>query len=325
MKRALVLLSLALLGCPGQAFISSPSDYAAYRETRVAPTLEDRLAAAQRYLDEHPDGRFREEVRETYVPAEEAFFASKKGSKAGLLAYLAALPKGPHHAFASRRVTQIEMAEKSRLASLARSTAEVEARVSGRMAEERTHVQDELKAWLARWIDKSVFTAPLSRASGALVVPFALSLPVPRCTLLDKPEGAVARRCTKLLELTYEVELDVGTEPHQATMEIAVAQDARGVPREATISGPDLFVRLEETYRVKPIPPADTALRAAAITRATGLVKNTFTHAISDDAACRLKPSPPAVLDLGCEGVRVTVSAAATPGEDDRIVIRAAP
>lgn len=325
MKRALVVLSLALLGCPAQGFIASPSDYAAYRETRIAPTLEERLAAAQRYLDEHPDGRFRDEVKESYYPAEDAFYAAKKGSKAGLLAYLAALPKGPHRELAEKRVAQIETAEKSRLASIARSSAEVEARVSGRMAEERTRVQDELKAWLARWIDKAVFAAPLSTASAGLVVPFALSLPSPRCALLDPPQGAVARRCTKLLEMPYEVEIDAGTETHQATMEIAVAQDARGVPREVTISGPDLFVRLEETYRVKPIPPADTALRAAAISRGTGLVKSAFTRAISDDAACRLRPVPPAVLDLGCQGVRVTVTAGAAPGEDDRIVIRAAP
>ena len=102
---------------------------------------------------------------------------------------------------------------------------------------------------------------------------------------------------------------------------MTIAQDARGVPVEAAIGGPDLFLRLEETYRVKPVAPGDTAQRAAAIMRAVELVKAAFVERVSPDPACRRRPSPPAVLDLACAGVSVTVTAAAAPGEDDRVVI----
>lgn len=322
MRRAAIAIAAALVGCQAQGLIASPSDYASYRATRVGPTFEDRLAAAQRYLEEHPDGRYREEVRAFFLQAEDAFYTTKKGSREGLVAYLSVLPKGPHHDAATKRVAQIDAAEQARIAALERSTAVVRARVSGRQAEDRARVQEELKAWLARWIDRAAFEAPVSRASAALVVPFALSLPSPRCALVEPPAGPTARRCTKLLELGYDVEIDVGTEPRQLTLEITAHEDARGVPREVTIAGPDLFSRLEETYRVKPIDRGDTAARAAAVTRATGLVKAAFAHAVSDDEACRLKPAAPAVLDLGCDGLRVTVSAGGAQGEDDRVVIR---
>lgn len=324
MRRIALALAIGLLGCQPQAFIASPGDYAAYRATRVGATFEDRLAAAQRYLVDHADGRFKGEVRAYFDPAEEAFWKMKKDSKSGLRAYLDALPAGPHQQEAERRLTAIDVAERSTRSELDRSAAAAAERVSGRAADERTHVQKELEGWLGRWLDRAAFAAPLSAAKKDLVVPFALSLPAPRCTLLDRPEGAVARRCVKLLELPFTVEADRAFEEHQATLEIALAQDARGVPIEVSLGGPDLFLRLEETYRVRALSPADTALRAAAQSRALNLVKAVFARAVSEDPACRHRPVPPTLLELSCEGVRVSVGAGASPGQDDRIVIRPA-
>ena len=140
-----------------------------------------------------------------------------------------------------------------------------------------------------------------------------------RCVPSAPPE--IAGHLAKLLELPYSVEGERGAEPREATIEVSIAEDARGVPLEASIGGPDLFLRLEETHRVKPVTPGDTAQRAAAITRVVDLVKAAFAARVSADPACRRRPSPPAVLDLACNGVSVTVTAAAAPGEDDRVVI----
>ncbi|MFT3771903.1 MAG: hypothetical protein QM820_41370 [Minicystis sp.] len=325
MRALLATLALAAAGCQAQAFIASPSDYAGYRATRVAPTFEERLAAAERYLQQHPDGRFKDEVRAFFDRGEEAFYAANQGNKAGLQGYLKVLPRGPHHAQAERRIGEIETAERSSRAELNRSVAEVEARVSGRAAAERAHVREELEAWLRRLLDPQTYAAPVAAARADLVVPLSLSLPSPRCERIEPAEGAVARRCAKLIELPYRVEVERGTEPREATIEITIAEDARGVPLEASIGGPDFFLRLEETYRVKPIAPGDTAQRTAAITRAASLVKAAFGAVVSEDPSCKRRPSPPAVLDLACAGVRVTVSAAAAPGEDDRILIRPLP
>lgn len=323
-RPALALAALALLGalgCSMQGFIAAPSDYAGYRATRVAPTFEDRLAAAQRYLVEHPDGRYKDQVRAAFDPAEEAFFASKKGTRIGLEAYLAALPRGPHEAAARRRLAELDTSARSRTAELDRTVAEVEARVSGPRAAERARVRAEIQGWLDRFLDRATWSAPIAASKASLVVPFSLSLPAPRCALLDPPEGAVARRCAKLTGLPYSVQVERGLEPREATLEIVVLQDPRGVPIEATVSGPDLFVRLEETYRVKPVVTGDAVQRAAATARAAELVKAAFAKAVSSAPSCVRRIKPPTVIELGCEGVLVSVRAGAAPGDDDRIVI----
>jgi hypothetical protein len=317
LRCALLLAS----GCSAQGFIASPSDYAGYRATRVSPTFELRLAAAQRYLAEHADGRYRDEVRAFFDPAEELFFSARKDTRLGLEGYLAALPKGPHEEQAKRRISEIDAASRSRTAELDRTVAEVEARTSGPRAAERARVRAEVQDWLTRLLDRGTWAGPIAAARPALVVPFSLSLPAPRCALVDPPEGAVARRCTKLTGLPYSVQVERGLEAREATVEITVIQDPRGVPIEATVSGPDLFVRLEETYRVKPVVTGDAEQRAAATARAVEMVRAAFSQAVSAAPSCARKIKAPTVLELGCDGVLVSVRAGAAPGDDDRIVI----
>ena len=318
MKRARVLaLALGLLGSGcGTGFVSTAGDFGAYRATRVAPPLEARLAAAQKYLDERPAGTFRAEVRAWFIRAEEAYYASKKGSRTGLAAYVEALPGGPHAGEATRRVEELDSISKS--SQLDRLAAEVEARVSGPGAAARTRFRRELDAWLARFLDPQVFGAPLSTAKASLVIPWSLSLPAQRCTLLDPPTPPTARRCAKLLEIPYEIMGPEGREPREATLEITVLEDAFGAPLEVTLGGPDLFLRLEETYRIRPTGAED---RAAAGVRAAAFVRRAFSQDVSAAAACVHPAQAPAALRLACEGVQVEVFPTEVPGEDDTIVI----
>jgi hypothetical protein len=315
-----IALALALLGCGacgcGTGFASTASDYGAYRATRVLPTLEERLAAAHRYLKARPSGAFHAEVDAWFLRAEAAYWASKKGSRTGLAAYFEALPKGPHGDEAARRIVELDTVSKS--SQMDRLAAEVEARVSGPGAVGRTRFRRELDAWLARFLDPSVFGAPVSTAKAGLVIPWSLSLPAQRCTLLDPPERGASRRCTKLLELPYEVFGAAGPEPREATLEITVLEDALGAPLEVTFSGPELFLRLEETYRIKPTSAED---RAAAGVRAAAFVQRAFSKDVSPEADCVQPAQPPAALRLACQGVQVEVFPTALPGEDDLVVI----
>lgn len=315
-----LVLALALLatGC-GTGWASSANDFGAYRATRVAPTLEGRLAAAQRYLADRPDGTFRPEVLAWFIRAEEAFYASKKGSRTGFAAYLEALPTGPHSDEAARRVAELDSI--SRESQIDRLAAEVEARVAGPGAAARTRFRKELDAWLARFLDRGVFGVPMSAAKADLVIPFSLSLPSPRCVLLDPGDPAAARaarRCAKLIELPYEVEGPGGHEPREATLEVTVLEDAFGAPLEVTLGGPELFLRLEETYRIRPAGSDD---RAAAGARAAAFVRRAFARTVSDARACAQPVQPPAALRLGCDGIQIEVFPTAVAGEDDLIVI----
>ncbi len=181
MSRALAVAAVALAslasGC-ATGFASSASDFAAYRATRVAPTLEGRLIAAHRYLEKRPDGVFYAQVRAWFIHAEEVYFASKKGSRTGLAAYVETLPEGPHGEEAARRVEELDSI--SRDSQMDRLAAEVEARVSGPGAEARTRFRKELDAWLAAFLDPGVFGVPMASAKASLVIPFSLSLPSQR-------------------------------------------------------------------------------------------------------------------------------------------------
>jgi hypothetical protein len=318
MRRLALAVALTATGC-ATGFASSSADYRDYRATRVAPTLEKRLAAAQRYLEQRPTGVFHTEVRGWFIRAEDAFYSSKKGSRTGLAAYLDALPRGPHKEAAAQRIEALDAI--SRSAELDKLAAGVEARVSGPGALARTQVRKELDAWLSRFLDPKVFRAPMSQAKADLVIPFSLSLPAPRCEILEPAQGRAARRCAKLLELPYEILKPEGPEPREATVEITVLEDAFGTPLEATLGGPDLFLRLEETYRIVPMASDDPAQRAAAAARAAAFVRRVFAHAVSDGERCARPAQGPAAVRLACEGMQVEVFPASTPGEDDTIVM----
>jgi hypothetical protein len=321
------VLALALLGpgCANNATFASAADYGAYRATRVSPTLEARLTAAHRYLLERPDGVFRGAVRAYFDHAEEIYYASKQGSRAGLEAYLAALPRGPHKEEAERRLRALDVAEHSRRAELEKTVAAVEARVSGPGAHARAAVRSELDAWLVRFFDPEAFRAPISAAKASLVIPFSLSLPAPHCALLDPPEGPVSRRCAKLVELPYEVEGPQGAEPREATLEITVIEGPSHAPIEVDLAGPDLFLRLEETFRVKAIATDDAAQRAAANARAVTFVRRVFGDAVSAATSCEQSVQPPLSLRLACGGVLVDVIPATSPGDDDRVIVTPLP
>jgi hypothetical protein len=139
--------------------------------------------------------------------------------------------------------------------------------------------------------------------------------------MVDPPEGRTARRCAKLVELPYEILKPEGPEPREATVEITVLEDAWGTPLEVHLGGPDLFLRIEETYRIAPMASDDPAQRSAAAARAVAFVRRAFGKAVSDAESCARPAQGPAALRLACEGMQVEVFAASTLGEDDLVVM----
>jgi len=324
-----------LLGAAGCApWLAGPADYAAYRRTRIAPTLEARLTAADAYLNRFPDGAFHEPVKAYFDRAERVFFNAKQSTVAGLEAYLRTLPKGPHGSYAEARLTAFRAAKAAREASI--GVEEVTTKLD--LAEaDRQHARKALAAWIGHFLDASLWKAPMSQAKAELIVSWALAPPKPSCR---SPEGdagrelpeRASRRCTKLLELPYSVRVNGVNDPRQATVEIIVIQDAEGRPLMASIGGPDLFLRLEEMFTIRAIEPGDGERRVAAIGRAVELVKGEFTRAVSVEPSCKRPvsagspvggpPVAPVFLHLACEGVEVTARAGISPGEDDVVVVR---
>jgi hypothetical protein len=313
-------LSLAGPACaPMQALVTPHDDYAAYRATRLAGSFDDRLAAAHLYLNRFPEGDYAAQVRAYFDEAEPIFYAAKRGSVSGLEAYLRALPKGPRSEQVLEELRELRAAKSAR--EDLRQATSMGARLSV-LASQRVRVRTEIEAWLRRFLDQATWTRSIRDAPDDFIVAWSLGLPAPVCRAPD--EGAPpehARRCSKILELPYMVTADGQPEERQATIEISLIEDAAGRPLEVTIGGPDLFLRVEETYSARGISREDTAKRASAATRAVDLVRREFEERIGIDPDCRRPPAAPILLHFACKGLRVTVRSPVAGGEDDAISI----
>ena len=321
---------LAATGCAKVAFFAAPDDYAAYRATRLGPTFEARLGAAEDYLDRFPEGAFRAPVAAYFERAEPIYFRAKQGSAAGLAAYLRALPRGPHRAEAEGRLAALAAARVGREPTLAEVT-KLGASLD-RAAAERRRARAALTDWLGRLLDADLYRAPLIEAKASFIVPWSLALPSPLCAPLSREEGAettpfevegAVRRCVKLLELPYTL-VGNGTDgARQITVELTLLQNEAGRPLRATLAGPDLFQRIEETItaRARALETDETEDAPLPGTRAVELIAATFGEAVSSDAQCRRPASAPTRLALECHGARLVARAAAIQGDDDVIAI----
>jgi hypothetical protein len=163
---AALLACLALVrSCAGQGRRRAPtSDYADYRVTRVAPTLPERLQAASRYLDGHPDGAFREEVAAWFAKIEPVFFDAMGDSLAGTEKYLATLPRGPHANSAEQRRDAFRAALRVNSGErIAEQGAEFERRLAA-AARARDEVLTAYTTWIGLALDFDAWGRPLSEA-----------------------------------------------------------------------------------------------------------------------------------------------------------------
>jgi hypothetical protein len=327
MKRALarpVVLATALVaaapaGCRvGKTMISDPDDYAAYRLTRTERSLEERLVSAERYLEERPSGAFAPEVRRWFERAEEAYFASKSGSVAGLSAYLDVLPRGPHAAVARRDLAAKRAAS---VDLLGRAAVATEGRLRGE-AEARRLAREELPRWVARFADGRVFEDSLAAAPGALVVAFGLSLPAPRCASDETAPSGSRRRCTKVVERPFTLpdrpSAGAGRE-RVLVAEITIEEGADGRVCRARIAGPALFSRWEEASSFAPADEGEGRAQAlrAALAMARGAIETRL-------GGCA--PSAPPTersLDLACGPLRAVARAGEGGGDDEIEISRA--
>ena len=88
---------------------ASADDWHMYRRTRTGSTLEERLAAAEAYLERRPPGAWRVEVREWFSTTERAYYGSSNRTAPELRAYLDTLPHGPHARDAIARLEEFEI------------------------------------------------------------------------------------------------------------------------------------------------------------------------------------------------------------------------
>ncbi len=312
-RPALLLLGLALAGCTGLRRVTAPpAEYATYRTARTAPTLEERLAAADAYLHDFPDGAWAAEV-ERWFYAEEARYWARSFDRLPLLrAYLVALPAGPHHVEVARRIRELELAaeyarqREARFERRARAiTAELDAAASG-----RRRVIEEVSRFARLLVGIRTWGRPTSALDSELLHRWRILPPMARCA---------GGRCVKAVALDYAVPAASALSARQALFDVVIDLE-RGRVAGAELTGPELWSRVSEAVTLRPVPIGDALARLDAVAVALQVVENAL-EPVVPAARCAAAATSPAVLVRVCDGVRVVMIAAPVSEEEDRVVV----
>lgn len=289
-----------------------PEEYRLFRAARVAPTQEQRLGAAHRYLREVPGGRHTQELRSWFDAEEERYYLASFNRLANLYAYRDALPSGPHIEEVRSRIAALEGRRRQRVEHASAEDeriAATQAHLAVADTQRRAFVAT-FKDWAVRLLRIETFGEPTSELNDETIFAFRLSPPHGSCH---------GDECRKLLQLSYEVPGERELVPRAAVMEIELGLD-RGLLQRARVTGPELWTRLAEALALRPLPSPTPEERADAVHRSSLLVR-ALLEPVLPAARCEVAAAPPVVLERRCGGLRARMVAGQTPTDDDSIEI----
>lgn len=306
------LLALILGGCAvGHQIVSPHDQYRLYRESRLAPTLEARLGAANRYLHIAPDGVYAPEVKAWFRPAERAYVTRAHDRLPMLSAYAQALPDGPSAPEVLARIEELELAAEFAKSHRVRRDERVEAIETGlaRAAEQRKAFLEGLTAWLGALSAVRSYGQPVTALPPPLLEKLALGEPGTACPL---------DLCVKSFAPRFAIPTSSGQlVPREAPYAIEI-QLENGAVTALRVRGRELFSRIGEARDLRPVSFADPQSRAEAIGGALSLVGNALGPELGAPD-CEKPAVSPVVFDHACAGARVTVTAAVDAGADDHV------
>lgn len=313
----LALLS-ALCGCASLPTLTErPEEYHLYRTARLAPTLEERLRAADRYLREVPNGPHTKQLRSWFVSTEEKYFLNAFSRLPNLYAYQAALPSGPHIEDVKSRIAALEAKRTRRVAQQTDEDARIvatQARLAQADAQRRAFVAT-FKAWTARLTQIKTFGEPTSELPSETIFAFRLS----------EPRGACqGDHCRKLLQLAYEVPGERELVARAALVEVQLELE-RGLLQRARLAGPELWTRLAEALSLRPLSSPTPEERADAVNRAQMLVRALLEPTLPSAECPDTAPVAPVVLERSCRGLHVRMLVGRDATEDDTLEIAPTP
>ena len=309
---AVSALAFAVAGCAvGQQIVSPHDQYRLYRESRLAPTLEERLAAANRYLHLAPDGVYAPAVKAWFLPAERAYVKRAHDRLPMLAAYTQALPDGPSAPEVQARIEELKLAAEFAKGRRERHDERVEAieTALARASGQRKAFLEELTAWLGALSAIRSYGQPLTALPPPLLEKLALGDPATACPL---------DLCVKSFAPRFAIPAPNGQlVPREAPYAVEI-QLENGAVTALRLRGRELFSRIGEARDLRPVSFADPQSRAEAIGGALSLVGNALGPELGA-VECEKPAVSPVVFDHACAGARVTVTAAVDAGADDHV------
>lgn len=270
------LLGFSALLSSCAAFVDK-TDYADYRQVRLAPSEDERLLAAQRYVAAHPDGHWHDELAAEQSAREVVVYERGKATREGLQFYVAAYPEGRFSVQAQQRLAVIAQVE-------ARKTEE---RAEAERVREDRRVRDEelRRTWVTRFFGYWADTLLAVRQWGEPIGDIARQNPDFSRAFGKSPRPKCnASECVKHYRANYGVPVPGGTR-----MERSIELLLRLSLREGRVTSVELlfprrgFSRWFELENRRPVIDEDPQMRAEAIAWAFEKVKPTLAK-IGDDA-----------------------------------------
>jgi hypothetical protein len=290
----------------------SPHEYAAYRRTRLADTVEGRLAAGGDYLGRYPRGAYRAEVEAWFGREGPRYVQQAWNDLPHLRAFVAAVPKGASADRARGRIQELSLTAEFRETREREQDARarsIETRLASADVARRRFVAG-LVAWTRRVASIRSWGGRTSELDPDFLALYRLDPPGARCT----NDG-----CTKTISVGYAVPEGKVQSAREASYSVKLRLEKGGV-MAAWITGPALFTRLGEAVRLAAVSPKDWVGRAEAIGQAVQVLALAVEPALPA-SRCTADPVSPVVLRRVCNGVDLRVVSALSDAEEDQIVI----
>lgn len=297
-----------LAGC---ATFASRSDYADYRSYRFAESLDDELAAMNRYLENQPDGHWHDEVEAEHAAREQAYFADARETPEGLQMYMQVFPNGRFAEEAAQRQNAfVELEAGRRRDEEARQRIERERR-EALLLSRRMWAAQAVEFWSRVLLSVENWNTPMSEVvvSNQTFNDAFQADPRPRCSDTE---------CVKFYALSYAIAV-----PGQTRIDRQIRLQLRLHLENERLVGAELlmpqrgFSRWYELENQEPILDEDPESRQVAIewalTRIATLLRESMPTAAGVDAA--LEPIRP-ILVVETDGAPIPP---ATP--DDSLVL----
>jgi hypothetical protein len=294
---------------------ASVDDYELYRQTRTAQTVEQRLRASLRYLNEMPSGRWREQVGTWFEAADLAYYERARDSATRLRGYLRLLPDGPRASLARSRLAELALEADRRRRRERQFEAQARAyeRQLARAERQRQEFIGQFVTFVRHVASITTWGQPTWELDSRLIVDWRIRPPPGRCR---------AGRCVKTLSLQYAIPDEGQLAPRQAVFDVVFELERGGVSR-AMLTGPELFSRVAEAIELRATRPGDVMARAGAIAGVLDMLAPLLEDSFPT-ARCARPAISPVVLLRECDSCRLRV-VAAEPPDEDRIEVQPLP
>ncbi|MFK7998071.1 MAG: hypothetical protein AB8H86_00690 [Polyangiales bacterium] len=285
----MILRLMCLCLVAGCATFASRGDYADYRSYRLAESLDDELAAMNRYLENQPNGHWRDEVEAEHAAREQAYFADAKETPEGLQMYMEVFPNGRFSAEAEQRQNAFAELEAARQRDVeARQRIERERR-EALLLSRRMWAAQAVAFWSRVLLSVEDWDTPMSEVvvSNQTFNDAFQADPRPRCSQSE---------CVKFYALDYAIAVPGQTRiDRQIRLQLRLHLDSERLVGAELLMPQRGFSRWYELENQEPILDADPESRQVAIewalTRIATLLRESMPTAAGVDAA--LEPIRP--------------------------------